>query len=102
VRIIAMQYLCVIKLTKTIANLIIKKHKTMKPKELINRKTSFQCSYDMIPKGKIRQVLSELRQILGVTTDVNVYTYIRGDREPKLTEALEIERLFKKYGIEVK
>jgi hypothetical protein len=55
----------------------------------------------MIPKGKIRQVLNELQQILGVKTDVNVYTYIRGDREPKLSEAMEIENLFRKYGIEV-
>jgi hypothetical protein len=73
----------------------------MKTKRQTSRQTSFQCAYDMVPKGKIREVLDGLQQILGVKTDVNVYTYIRGDREPKYTKAIEIERFFQKYGITV-
>lgn len=65
------------------------------------KKTSFQCAYDQIPKGKVRKVLDELQKALNVKTDVNVYIYIRGDREPKLSQAIAIEKVFEKYGIKV-
>ena len=64
-------------------------------------KGGFKCSYDRIPKGDVRKVIDGLKEILNVKTDANVYTYIRGDREPKMTQAIEIERLFAEYGIEM-
>jgi hypothetical protein len=41
-------HLCVIKLTKTVANIIIKKHKIMETKELINKKAKNQYGETVI------------------------------------------------------
>jgi len=65
------------------------------------QKTSFKCAYDRIPKGDIRSVIDKLQSILNVKTDAAVYVYIRGVREPKMTEAIAIEQLFSEYGIAV-
>jgi len=68
---------------------------------LENKKTSFKCAYRRIPIGDIREVLNRLKVILNLKTDAPVYQYIRGDKEPKLTEAIAIEKLFLEYGIKV-
>lgn len=63
--------------------------------------TSFKTAYDRIPKGDARAFIGKLRKALKVSSNVAVYPYIRGDREPRLTQAIAIERLFKEYGIVV-
>jgi len=65
------------------------------------QKTALQMAYDRIPKGDIRIFLDRMKEILCVKFDTSVYMYMRGEREPKLTEAIAIERLFSEYGISV-
>jgi hypothetical protein len=64
-------------------------------------KSGLKRAYDQIPKGLASQLREELKEAIGVKTDVNLYTYIRGDVEPKLSQALAIEKVFQKYGISV-
>jgi hypothetical protein len=65
------------------------------------QKTSFKCAYDRIPKGDVRNFLDRMKEILNVRADASVYVYIRGEREPKYTEGVAIERLFNEYGVEM-
>lgn len=70
-------------------------------KQLEKQETSFRCAYNRIAMGDKRDFLYKLKKILNVVSDAAVYQYIRGDREPKLTEGLAIEQLFSEYGINV-
>ena len=64
-------------------------------------KTSFQCAYERIAIGDKRDFLYQLKKVLNVVSDSAAYQYIRGVREPKMTEAIAIEQLFSEYGIAV-
>jgi len=67
----------------------------------MEQKLSFKRAYRRIPKGDIRSVLDRMQNIFNVESDASVYVYIRGKREPKVTEAIAIERLFEEYGIAI-
>ena len=70
-------------------------------KTLEKQRTSFKCAYRRIPLGEVRNFLDRMKEILNVKSDAAVYVYIRGVREPKMTEAIAIEQLFAEYGIEM-
>ena len=59
---------------------------------------SFRRAYESLPHGKVNQVRQELMEVLGVGT-VGLYRRIRGEIEPRISEAKAIEKVFQKYGI---
>ena len=68
---------------------------------MCEKKLGFQCAYNQLPIGVAKQARKELREALGVSTDFNLHCYVRGDREPKLSQAIAVEAVFQKYGIAV-
>ena len=68
---------------------------------LEKQKTSFKCAYERVAMGDKRDFLYRLKKVLNVVSDGAAYQYIRGIREPKMTEAIAIEQLFAEYGIEM-
>lgn len=65
------------------------------------KKNLIKEAYEKIPKNKGNEVFNRLGIILNVKTSGAIYNYIRGEREPKISEAIAIKNLFQEYGIEI-
>lgn len=66
--------------------------------ELMNQ-FSFKKGFDQVPHGKVKQVRDELMDALGIKTRPSWLARLRGNVEPKISEAETIERIFAKYNI---
>lgn len=62
---------------------------------------SFRHTFDSLPKNKIREVRQKIREILQVKNDKSVYDRISGRIELTMSQARDIESLFKEYGIKL-
>ena len=64
-----------------------------------NNPFSFRNGLDQVPSGLLRKVKEELMQALNIQTRAGFLTRVRGEVEPKVSEAKSIEAIFKQYGI---
>ena len=62
---------------------------------------SIKEAYGLIPKVHIFKVREKIRQIIGTKNVWNVYAYINGGIEPKISHAIAFNLLFSEYGIEI-
>lgn len=65
------------------------------------RNTSFRCAFEQVPHGKIREVKKRIKEAIGIKSDSGLMFKVNGVNQLKLLEALEIEKIFKEYGITV-
>ena len=59
---------------------------------------SFKPGWEQLTKKQAVLVRNEIMEILNLTYD-GFYKRMRGEVEPKVSEAVAIENVFKKYGI---
>jgi hypothetical protein len=60
---------------------------------------SFKKGFRLIPHGEAKEVKRELMGALGIKTNVGFRGRIRGDVEPKVSEAEKIEEVFSRHGV---
>ncbi len=60
---------------------------------------SFEKGFNQVQKKDIQAVKQELMQALDIKTRPAWYGRLRGQVEPKVSEAKAIEEVFAKYGI---
>lgn len=60
---------------------------------------SFQPGWDQLTKKEAVKVREEIMAALGLTSRDGFYKRLRGEFEPKVSEAVAIEKVFEKYGI---
>ena len=62
---------------------------------------SFKKGYDQLPAGRVQEVRAELFKALGISRGSRkaFLMRMRGETEPKVTEAEAIERIFRAEGI---
>ena len=58
-------------------------------------------AYESIPKKHLLKVREGIRVIIGTKDVQNVYLYLRGTQEPKISQAIALNLLFAEYGIEI-
>lgn len=59
---------------------------------------SFKKGWNQVPNEKLTEVREKLMEALDINR-ANFYKRMRGDVEPKVSEAAAIELVFKQYGI---
>jgi hypothetical protein len=69
--------------------------------ETKTKNTSFRCAFDQVPHGKIREVKDRLKRAIGIKSDSGLMFKVNGVNQVKLLEAMEIEAVFREYGITV-
>lgn len=62
---------------------------------------SLKEAYGLIPKVYTGEVREKIRIIIGTKSQQNVYTYMDGTVEPKISHAIALNLLFADYGIEI-
>ena len=60
---------------------------------------SFQLGWSQVMNGDIPKIRKELMNALGVKTRAAFLNRMKGDVEPKVSEAKVIEEIFAKYGV---
>jgi len=60
---------------------------------------SFQKGWEQVTIGQAKEVKAEIMMKLGITTNSNWLQRLKGNVEPKISEAHNIESVFNKYGI---
>ena len=60
---------------------------------------SFRKAWGQVPKNKAEEVRKRIMDALGMKTRNTFYIRMRGEIEPKVSEAEAIEAIFKDYGI---
>lgn len=60
---------------------------------------AFEKGYNQIPVGKAKEVKAKLMKELGINSRPAWLSRLRGDVEPKVSEAEAIERVFAEYKI---
>lgn len=68
---------------------------------LIMNKYSFRVAYDSLPRIRQREAREKLKDIFGITSEIQLYKRIDGEIEPKISQAIAVVNFFSKYGIEV-
>ncbi|MDT4884427.1 hypothetical protein FQZ97_1205650 [compost metagenome] len=65
------------------------------------KRFSFKKGYDQLPAGKVQEVRGELFKALGINRNSRkaFLMRMRGETEPKVTEAEAIEKIFRAEGI---
>ena len=61
-------------------------------------KNSFKHAYNSLPANKMREFREKMKTALNIQ-DYAFYARMRGEVEPKVSEAQIIEALFAEYGI---
>jgi len=59
---------------------------------------SFRRGYNNLPRKHIKKVREEITAALGLTRE-SFYRRLRGEVEPKVSEAQKIEEVFNRYNI---
>ena len=62
---------------------------------------SLKEAYGQVPKVYTVEVREKIRAIIGTKRVDNVYGYLDGTREPKISHAIALNILFANYGIEI-
>lgn len=60
---------------------------------------SFNRGYQQLPASKLKEARMRIMEALGLATDPSFYRRLRGNSEPKVSEARAIEAIFAEYGI---
>lgn len=60
---------------------------------------AFEKGFNQIPVGLVKKVKKELMEVLDIKSKPAWLNRLRGNVEPKVSEASAIETVFKKYGI---
>ncbi len=60
---------------------------------------SFQKGWGQVTVGQAKQVKEEIMKKLGIKANSNWLQRLKGNVEPRISEAQAIESVFKKYGI---
>lgn len=60
---------------------------------------SFRKAWGQVPKNKAEEVRKRIMDALGMKTRNTFYIRMRGEIEPKVSEAESIEKIFSEYGI---
>lgn len=60
---------------------------------------AFQLGWSQVRNKDVQIVRKELMKVLGVTTRAAFLARLKGDVEPKVSEAKAIEETFAKYGV---
>ena len=68
----------------------------------VENKHSFEKGYSQLMKKDIRSAKQDLMDCLHIVANNTFYRRLAGDVEPKETEIVAIEKVFKKYGIDNK
>lgn len=66
---------------------------------LFNPKYSFNKGFNNIKFGDVREFRKEMMRSLNIRSRVSWLKRLKGEIEPKITDAIMIEKIFKKYGI---
>ena len=59
---------------------------------------SFKRGYNNLPRKYLKEVREEITNALGLTRE-SFYRRLRGEVEPKVSEAKKIEEIFNRYNI---
>lgn len=62
------------------------------------QKFSFMRGYNNLPRKHLREVREEITSALGISRE-SFYRRLRGEVEPKVSEAKKIEEIFNRYDI---
>ena len=62
------------------------------------QKYSFKRGYNNLPRKHLKAVRQEITNTLGLTRE-SFYRRLRGEVEPKVSEAQKIEEIFNRYNI---
>ena len=60
---------------------------------------SFQKGFNQVPYSKARKLRTDLKEVLKINSRPAWLNRLRGNVEPKVSEAQAIERIFAEYGI---
>lgn len=60
---------------------------------------SFQKGWGQVTVGQAKEVKEEIMKKLGIKANSNWLQRLKGNVEPRISEAQAIESVFKKYGI---
>ena len=66
------------------------------------KKYSFEKGYKMVPLGKADEVKAEIMKVFGITSKPAWFRRLRGQVQPRVGEAAQVEEVFKKYNISPK
>lgn len=66
--------------------------------EQVKRK-GFKKGYGQVQQKDIPAIRKELMRALGVNNRMSLNNYMRGETEPKVSQAKEVEKVFEKYSI---
>ncbi len=58
-------------------------------------------AWGLIPQTYAADVKESIRKIIGVKNTSNIYDYLNGRFEPKVSQAIALNELFNKYGIDI-
>lgn len=61
--------------------------------------TCFSKGYEELPVKKQRLLREKVKELLHITTDMAFYNYKNGEPEMKVSQAVEVEKLFKSFGV---
>lgn len=65
----------------------------------MNSQFSFKKGWDKLPNSKTREVKSKIMVALKMKVASSFYSRLYGKVEPKISEARQIEDIFKEYGV---
>ena len=65
----------------------------------MSKSFSFKRGWDQVPVSLAKEVRAQLMEVCGVRYPSSFYYRLKGKCEPTFSEGLEVERIFKKYGI---
>lgn len=62
-------------------------------------KYSFKLGYEQLRRKDVKEVRERIMSALGIATREGFYPRLRGEIEPRVSEAKAIEEIFAEYGI---
>ena len=76
-----------------------KLHNSLNRKNMSKEQFSFNKGWSQVKNGDVRRCRKKLMEALGITTRMAFLNRLRGDVEPKVSEAKVIESIFAEFGI---
>jgi len=73
--------------------------KTSSRDEITKYKEGFNAGWQQLRQKDVAECRKEICKVLGVNNRNSFIYYKNGNIEPKVSQAFEIEKIFKKYGI---
>lgn len=74
-------------------------HKKQEKTDMSKENFAFQLGWSQVRNKDMQSVRKELMEVLGVTTRAAFLARLKGDVEPKVSQAKAVEEVFAKYGV---